>query len=49
MTPPGGTSGIKGSSASGNGGTAQNMIKVKRLANKTTHHSGSSGTGKTTK
>jgi len=46
LTPPGGTSGIGVATSSSNGGTAQNKIKVKRLANKTTHFRGSSGMGK---
>ena len=49
MTPPGGTSGIKGSNWFRWWWNYSENIKVKRLANKTTHRSGSSGMGNTTK
>ena len=49
LTPPGGTSGIKGSNWFQWWWNFSEQVKVKRLANKTTHHRGSSGTGKTTK
>ena len=40
---------LRVATGSGDSGTTQNKIKVKRLANKTTHCRGSLGMGKTIK